>query len=362
MATHEDLERLAREAGKAGVRYSDWSCCDAVFELVSALDEAGIRFDTRKFEAAHGEGRREFKLSGGWRSLWTTAPSDYDLFGTETVEDGGEWKGKRLRRVIVDPAHVDYQEGRYSSGLHGSWPEDPRVEEARWAEERARRKAEDEEREARRKAGLEWLASVDDSLVEGDEDAFDEELRAHGLRWEDGRAEHRHRAAAKKDAERAVTWARCRAAFADGATLVDPGSPSTRGYFGVIPGREPRVWHRVAVRQSYQRADDAQLAEVYDGETTVLIGALVDVADQIAKGELRAAGEGEHLPPGAVVARLGIPFTEIVRAEVGGVAVWVGCQRFGFDLLVLDDAGKLVRKKAVREAAEWIYREKRFGA
>ena len=140
--THEQLEALAREAGKAGVSYSDWSSTDAVFDAVSALDAANVRLDTRKIEAAFREGRREHRLNGGWRSIWTTAPADYDQSGTETAEDCGGWHGRQLRRVITDPHHADYQCARYGSGGHRADYEDPRIEEARYQAQAAREKAE----------------------------------------------------------------------------------------------------------------------------------------------------------------------------------------------------------------------------
>jgi hypothetical protein len=358
--THQQLEALAREAGKTGVSYSEWSSTTAVFDAVSALDAANVRLDTRKIEAAFCEGRREYRLNGGWRSIWTTAPADYDQFGTETAEDCGGWHGRQLRRVIADPHHADYQCARYGSGGHRADYEDPRIEEARYQAQAAREKAEREEYAARREAGLAWLPTADDDIVEGGEDAFDDALRAHGLRWEDGRDEKRRRAAAKKAAERAATWARCRAAFEDGATLVDAGSDGHRGYFGWVKGRDPRVWRAVKVEPHYSCADDAEQAIVL-GEGNDNAGTLADIASRLAKGELRVAGTGEHFPPRAVVQRLGVPFTEVFRADVDGRVVWVGRTGFGYDCLVLDDNGHLVRAKAVREKAERAYLTHRLG-
>lgn len=357
--THEKLEALARAAGKAGVSYSEWSSTDAVFDAVSALDAANVRFDTRKIEAAFCDGRREYRLSGGWRSIWTTAPEAYDQFGTETAEDCGEWHGRKLRRVIADPHHADYQAARYGSGGHRADYEDPRVEEALYQAKAAREKAEREEHAARREAGLAWLLTADDSLVEGDGDAFDDELRARGLRWEDGRNEKKRRAAAKKAAERAATWARCRAAFDDGATLVDPGSEGHRGHYGWVKGRDPYVWRAVKVEPHWSYADDAEQAIVL-GEGNDNAGTLASVADRLAKGELRIAGPKEHFPPRAVVQRLGVPFTEVFRADVDGRVVWVGRVGIG-ECLVLDDKGHVVRTKTVREKAERAYLAHKYG-
>jgi hypothetical protein len=354
------LERLAREAGSAGVGWSDW-----LYSLSDELSEAAARLSEKdrltSVKAAFHEGRRACRVARGWRSLWTTAPEDYDTFGTETVETCGDWHGKTLRRVLVDPVHADYQAGRYGSGMHGAWEEDPRVEEARIRERIERDRAEREERDHRRAAGLEWLASAEESALAGDEDVLDEELRSRALTWTDLRAEQRRRGEARAAAERAATWARCRAALPDGATLIDPGSPGRQGHFGWIPGREPRVWHAITVKPSWRCPDDAVMAEVI-GEGGDIAGTLDSVADCLAKGELRLARPGEHVPPRAAIARIGCTFTEIVRAEVEGRVAWVGRPRFGFDLLAVDERGHLLRSARVRRAAESAYLARQFGS
>ena len=57
----------------------------------------------------------------------------------------GDWC-KPLRQVAIDPKHYVYQTARYRSGLHQSWDEDPRVEEARAKAKRDERDAEDRKR------------------------------------------------------------------------------------------------------------------------------------------------------------------------------------------------------------------------
>ena len=359
-----DLEKLAREAGAAGRSYTEWSMSDEVFAAVELLDEAGVRFDTRAYESAWREGRRAFRHGGGWVARWTTAPADYDLFGTETVEESGEWGGKKLRKVLIDPAHLDYQEGRYGSVLHGSWEEDPREQDRRRAEELAREKAERDAYEGRRKAGLEWLTSTPDSLLDGDEDALDAELRARCLRWEDARDERRNRKAKREAEERAATWARCRAAVPDGATLIDKGTEGSRGFYGWVPGRPPQAWRGIKVWPNHARPDDASEAWVYDergpGRNSP-VGSLLDVADDIAKGTKRLAGPDEVVPPRAVIDRIGVAYTEILRVEVGGKVAWVRMPTHAREPLVLDDLGKIVRTKALREAGERAWREKVYG-
>jgi hypothetical protein len=58
---------------------------------------------------------------------YTTAPVDYDWFGTETVKVVGKDKrGKVIRQVSSDPNRAEAQRGRYMSGLHMA------VDEAEW--------------------------------------------------------------------------------------------------------------------------------------------------------------------------------------------------------------------------------------
>ena len=91
MIAAEDLKVRARAAGARGESYSEWLWAnDADGEAVCALRDAG----DHSVEAAHREGARERKLADGWVTLWTTAPADYDSFGTEEVERCGEWCGK----------------------------------------------------------------------------------------------------------------------------------------------------------------------------------------------------------------------------------------------------------------------------
>jgi len=350
MSAQETLEKAARAAGAAGVTYEAWTYSD---ELQALIEPMNGDFDTDAVEAAYCEGRREHR-SATWSSIWTTAPEAYDQHGTETAEGPFDWKGKKLRRVLICPPYFAFQTARYASGLCGEWEEDPRVTEAKRNETIARERAEAEERETRRIAGLEWIRAVDDAVLEDRNDELDAQLRARALRWEDVSAERKRRAAEKEASERAATWARCRAAFEDGATLIDKGTPTTRGYWGPIPGREPDAWRSVMVRPYYAKSDDALEASVF-GEGGVRIGSLHLVAERIEKGEIRIAGPDDIVPPRAVVARIGGSFKEILRVEVDGGIAWVGRPLFAAEPLVLDDAARVVRKKKAREVALAAY-------
>jgi len=361
----EDLKVRARAAGARGESYSEWLWAnDADGEAVCALRDAG----DHSVEAAHREGARERKLAEGWVSIWTTAPRDYDAFGTEEVEQSGEWCGKVLRRVLAHPHHADYQSDRYGSGLHYSGREDPRVEEARRAERLAAEARERAAAEGRRAGGLFWLRELPDAELGADNDALDEEVHRRGCSWQDVRAERRRREELREAARIAAQWTRCRPLISDGATLVDDGAPSSVGAYGYrIPGRDPAVYANVRVKQHYdlRHRDDADRAEVavYEGGHPVAyLGSVALVAARIARGELRLAREGEVFAPRAVLERIGCPFTEVARVEAFGRVAWVGRPLGSAGGIVLDDAGRLVRAKKLREAAEAVHRAQYFGA
>jgi hypothetical protein len=62
-------------------------------------------------------------------TTWTTAPVDYDGFGTVTIDDGVALHcGKFLREVATPRRHVQWQRDRYGSGLHVA------LDEAAWDE------------------------------------------------------------------------------------------------------------------------------------------------------------------------------------------------------------------------------------
>lgn len=364
-----EITRQARAAGARGADYQEFASSDSLFDLVGQLDASGARFDTDVFEAAFCEGRREWRVErGGWRTIWTTAPKDYDWFGTEEVEVAGLWHGKTLRRVIAEPSRADCQEDRYSSGCHYAKCDDPRVVERRIADQLAAEKAEKAARETRRAAGLQWLAALGDEVLAdealGTGDAMDAEVHARCLTWSDLEAEKRDRREKREAAERAVAWARCCALVPAGATLIDDGAPSRVTYIGATPyrtpGRDPRVWHAVRLEQGWPR-DDAEQAVVV-GEGNDVLGALATVADRIEKGELRVARPDEHVPPRAAIQRIGAEdWAKILRVVVDDRTVWVGRPRFTWDPRVVDEHGHLVRPGRVRQAAEAALRARDFG-
>jgi hypothetical protein len=62
--------------------------------------------------------------------LWrTSAPPEYDGFGTMTLYDSGEENGERaypgarpvrVRYVLIDVRHSEWQRGRYASGMYAA--------------------------------------------------------------------------------------------------------------------------------------------------------------------------------------------------------------------------------------------------
>lgn len=345
--SNDSLFSMAREAGRAGQSWNEWSMSDDVQDRIMAMTPF-TRRDQAAIEAAFQEGYRQHKLASGWRTLWTTAPADYDGFGTETIEEGGEWRGKTLRRVIIDPVHFSYQTARYASGLHGDWDEDPRVVEANMQTRLERDRVERAARESKRLAGLEWLKTATEDELE-DFDTFE----SRGVQHQDVRAEKKRRQEHAAETASAAEWARCIAIVSEGSTLLDRGEPARRGQYGVIPGRSSHVYYDVRIVRGWP--DDADHANVV-GEGKDVAGSLCYVADWIVSGRLEIVGlqqpglSTDDVPPRPVVQRIGHEHVkDIRRVDVEGRSVWVGRATFG-EQMVLDEKGRIVRAKKVLAA------------
>jgi hypothetical protein len=329
-----NLVILARAAGLAGQTWNAWTGSDEVQDLINACG----RLDIHAIEVAFAEGAREHRIAGGWRIMWTTAPADYDGFGTETIEDCGRYCGKALRRILVDPDYVNYQTSRNGSGLHPTWDDDPRVAEAKAKEAHDRRIADDAARQAKHAEGLVWLQTASDNDLE-DFDVFE----ARGLRYADVKAEKERRIDAGAEKARVAEWARCLAVIVEGSTLIDVGRPSVRGQYGVIPGCPPHVYYNVTIVRSWP--DEVDRANVI-GQGNENAGSASLVADWLISGRLRVARPGE-VPPYAVLKRIGQEhLRSIRRVTAEGRTVWVGRPTFG-ETLVLDEKGHIVRSKKI---------------
>lgn len=282
----------------------------------------------------------------GWVSRWTTAPVDYDCFGTTTAEICGDWYGKPLRRILCHPNHVGYQEGRNGSGMHPTWNVDPRVKAREAAEYHERLLQLRLEDEARRLVGLAWLAAATQEEIDDAEERDDVESR--GLTYLDLRDEAKRRADIIAEADRAATWDRCRASFEDGTIIVDNGTPGQRGVYGWVSGQPTRIYYGCRVTNDWRKVADEATVEGVGRDNA---GSLEMVADYLATGRMRIASADE-VPPEPVTRRIGRDhWRDIVRVEIAGKVGWVGRALGAYDILVLDAAGRLHRSKSVRDGA-----------
>ncbi|HEU4727716.1 MAG TPA: hypothetical protein VFT22_07500 [Kofleriaceae bacterium] len=348
----DDIVSLARDAGAAGRSWNAFCCDDAVHDYVTA--HGGSDADLEKWRAAFDAGAVECLASQGWVSHWTTAPSDYDTFGTITAEQCGDWHGKSLRRVLSHPHHAGFQASRYGSGCHACWDEDPREEERRALDRAERWRRLDAERAVLRAEGLAWLASAMESEIN---EAMDrDEVESRGLTYAELGDEIRRRGAARVEAERAATWERCTSIVQPGMILVDDGEPSRHGRWGLIPGRDPHVYYDVRITDGWGK--DADEATIVDARGNAA-GSLSSVVDWIKSGRLRAVAP-KDVPPEPVVHRLGLtvwrPLSEIRRIEVQGRPVWIGVPAGGFEVIALDERGHIVRGKRAKEAVAACHR------
>jgi hypothetical protein len=346
MKTAVMIADLARAAGARGDTWARWTSeCDEAQDFICSADNAASDAAIKEWEAAHRAGMIEHMTASGWVQRWTTAPEAYDGFGTETVEACGTWQGHALRRAAIDPAYLNWQADRYGSGAHGTWEEDPRLEEQRRAEQRERWRIEDEARAARRAAGLEWLRTATIDEIDAAQDADDIESR--GLAYMDVRDERNRRLAEMTERERVEEIAQARESVRPGSNLIDDGTPGIRGVYGWIAGRPPTVHYAIEEHGwGNQSADEIMIRDSKHDE----IGSLAMVARRLREGDLRIATDADALPPEPVLRRFGLERrADVRRVEVRGRALWVARERFGTGLVILDERGRVARGKHVRE-------------
>lgn len=346
-ATIQILLDDARAAGRANRGVDDWANSDAVQSALDALDAAGVRVDFDDVHAAYADGYRAYQLAA-WTLMWTTAPAAYDSGGTTTVDDGGDWCGKHVRRVAIEPESVGWQTTRYGSGMHGAWPEDPRVTEARQAAQARRERDQRTQALALRDAGLQWIRTADPSVLELTDVNYDV-WHEHELTTEDVRVERARRTEVDAAAARAAEFCRCLAIVDPGMTIIDPGAPRVAaGHPAAV--RAPYVWIAVQVVRGWPQDDPAKATVVGEGGETA--GSLIAVADALVAGRLRVAGPADVVPPLAVMKRVGHrDLSRYRRMDVGGTIVWIGGATFAYEPLILDGDGHIVRKKSIRNAA-----------
>jgi hypothetical protein len=342
------LTDLARVAGKSGVEFGVWINSEEVQEILYTSEHV----DSETIEASFCDGRREYRMLT-WKMVWTTAPAAYDYADSVEVLDSGLFEEKslglasrELRRVLISPRDYTFVTARYGSGMHGVWDEDPRILESRAQERIANQRVEREQNATRRAEGLAWLVT---QATDEEIEYRDANWQARGLNSEDAKQERDRRRVAREKALKAEKWAECAKLIPDGATLIDPGAPGYYDKIGYIRGREPHVWFAVKIVPGWSDSDNPETAKVV-GEGAVTVGSLTCVAQWLIDGRIRVAGPEDHVPPAAVLRRLGFDLTKIRHADISGSVVWVGCPAFA-ETMVLDSAGHLVRSKKVRELA-----------
>jgi len=116
-ATARALGYKAGRAGK-GIRDAEWAFSEALDDDFDGDVDALCEAVRDGFEA----GWRDFRATE-WATRYTTAPEAYDSFGTVTVKVVGSFLGKPVRKVAIEPRHVQWHHDRYFSGLHTCWTE-----------------------------------------------------------------------------------------------------------------------------------------------------------------------------------------------------------------------------------------------
>ncbi len=349
-----DLVEAARSAGAAGQEWNRWIMSDEIQDAMMALPSGLTSQEQETIEQAFTEGRRE-KLAATGRIMWTTAPKDYDSGSAVELAVVGDFFGKPLRKIVVEPEDYQWQSGRYASGTYGVWDRDPIEEDRQAREKHDKHRADMAAIDAKRAAGAAWLRAATAGEL-----ANEELCEEHGATWQAIRDERKRRheeAASKKQGDE---WARATAVIPVGATLIDEGEYIIPTMVGLRPIHRPAAVHYdVKIVEGWPQGD-VERAEVHEATgkgSSKSFGTVAHVADMITKGKLRAA-KPDEVPPRAVVERIGYDrWKEIRRVEAAGRVVWVGRALFGSEDLVLDDKGRLVRAAKIVEAAKTAARE-----
>ena len=341
-----DLTEAARAAGAAGQDWNRWIMSDEVQDVIMTRDFGPNAQEA--IEQAFTEGRRA-KLSETGRIIYTTAPKDYDGGGAVELAVIGDFFGKPLRKIVVEPDDYQWQANRYGSGTYGVWDQDPIEEDRRVQAVQDKHRADMAAVDAKRAAGAGWLRTATQ------EELDNEELcEEHGATWQAIREERKRRHEETASKKQGDEWACATAVIPVGATLIDDGEYIVPSMVGLRPIHRPAAVHydvKIVEGWPQGNVDRAEVHEAAGKGSSKSFGTVAHVADMITRGKLRVAGPGE-VPPRAVVERIGFDrWKNIRRVDVSGKIVWVGRATFGSEDLILDENGKLVRAKKIVEAA-----------
>lgn len=103
--------------------YAGRPLLDLAWEVERLLQTDAFEDELRAAHAGYDAGVVAY-IAQHWAVRWTTAPANYDGFGT-TVLTQKMVDGRLLRQVAIDPSYLSWQEGRYHSGLHACSKEAP---------------------------------------------------------------------------------------------------------------------------------------------------------------------------------------------------------------------------------------------
>ena len=332
-------------AARAGTSLTDW----VESEFMAIEDEAfaagaPLTLDTDAITRAYESALRE-----SWQVRWTTAPVEYDGMGTVDAEACGTWRGRALRRVVIDPRHLDWQEHRYLSGLEACWAEDPCAADAR-AEGVLTALADSRRANAERtERGRAWLATASPDEIDTACEA-DTLGSTYGLTYADVRAERTRRADAALRADHEAARASALEVVTIGCTLVDDGAPARRTAYGAIPARPSRVYYAIGWTP-ISPTTDPEVAVLQSSDRTS-VGSLAHVARQIRAGVLRVV-DPATLPPEPVLRRVG--HDRLAELHAAG-SLWVHRAPWGGTDTVYDARGRKVRGLAARSAAADVAR------
>jgi len=123
-------KRLTDAAFTGGYEQKSWD--SVMLDVLLPMTEDIDTEESRELLKHYAQGVLQFKKRN-WVKGYTDAPASYDSWGTVSalickVEIYGS--RKELRRVYIDPQHLEWHKSRYASGLYFFQPDFSQL--ARW--------------------------------------------------------------------------------------------------------------------------------------------------------------------------------------------------------------------------------------